>query len=249
MTRALLAALAVALIALLPQPPAATAAGGLSITPAVLERVAQPGSVGSIRVTNGTGQPIDIVAAARPWMQARSGAVRPNVRRRLGQVRLSAPRFRLGAGQSRTIQASLIGRPAAHSVYGAVEVIGTPRGARPRNGIVARYRLLASLRLNPPPPRRRLRVQVGAVRLAGATLRVRLRNRGNTVLPITGSVRITGATGTLRTTITGRRILPGATVDVRQRTARLQRGRYAVTIRLSQGGRTVATVTRPVRAR
>lgn len=227
------------------------AAGGLSLAPAFLEREAQPGAVGSFRVANGSGETVAVTVRARPWIQARSGAVRPNGRRTLPQVRLGATAFTLAPGASRTVSATLTSTPPSGSVYGAIDVIGTPQDARPRNGIVARYRLLGGLRLNPPAAQRRRRVRVGVARVSGAGgagVLVPVRNAGNTVEPVTGSARITGATGTLRSTIAAQRILPGGLVDLRLRRGRLQPGRYTARITLRQGGRQVAAVTRVFRA-
>jgi hypothetical protein len=164
-------------------------------------------------------------------------------------VRLSASAFTLAPGAARAVSATLLSRPASGSLYGAIDVIGTPRGARPRKGILARYRLLGGLRLTPTVAQRRLRVRVGAPRADGKGVVIPVRNTGNTVEPLTGSARIIGATGTLRATIAAQRILPGALVDVRVRRGRLQAGRYTAAVTLRQGGRPVAMVTRTFRVR
>jgi hypothetical protein len=226
-----------------------TAAGGLSIAPAFLEHEAQQGPVGEIRVANGSAKALAITVRARPWIQERSGAVRPEGRTTLPQVRLNATTFTLAPGEARSVSATLLSRPASGSLYGAVDVLGTPRGARPRNGILARYRLLGGLRLTPAAAQRRLRVRVGTPRADGHGVVVPVRNRGNTVEPLTGSARIVGATGTLRATIAAQRILPGGLVDLRVRRGRLPAGRYTVAISLRQGGRQVASVTRALRER
>ncbi|HEX5926965.1 MAG TPA: hypothetical protein VFY45_24280 [Baekduia sp.] len=226
-----------------------TAAGGLSIAPAFLEHEAQPGSVGQIRVANGSAKALTVTVRARPWIQERGGAVRPDGRRTLGQVRLSATTFTLAPGEARTVSATLLSRPAFGSLYGTIDVLGTPQGARPRNGILARYRLLGGLRLNPSAAQRRLRVRVGAPRIDTKGVVVPVRNTGNTVEPLTGSTRILGATGTLRGTIASQRILPGGLVDVGLRRGRLQAGRYTAAVTVRQGGRQVAKVTRTFRVR
>jgi hypothetical protein len=226
---------------------ATLAAGGLSIAPAFLEHEAQAGPVGEVRVANGSAKPMAITVRVRPWIQPRSGAVRPDGGRTLRQVRLSATAFTLAPGEVRTVSATLLSRPAAGSLYGAIDVLGTPQGPRPRNGVLARSRLLGGLRLNPPAAQRRLRVRVGAARggTRGAVLAVR--STGNTVEPLTGSARIAGATGTLRGSIAGQRVLPGAVVDLRLSGERLQPGRYTAAVTLRQGGRQVAQVTRRFR--
>jgi hypothetical protein len=226
-----------------------TAAGGLSIAPAFLEHEAQQGPVGQLRVTNGSAKTLTVTVRARPWIQDRGGAVTPDDRKTLTQVRLSATSFTLAPGQERSVSAALAARPAAGSLYGALDVLGVPQGARPRNGIVARYRLLGGLRLNPAAAQRRLRVRAGAPRADAKGVVVPVRNTGNTVEPLTGSARIVGATGTQRATIAAQRILPGGLVDVRLRRGRLQAGRYSAAITLRQGGRQVAQVTRSFRVR
>ena len=108
-----------------------TAAGGLSIAPAFLEHEAQPGPVGQIRVANGSAKALAVTVRARPWIQERGGAVRPDGRRTLAQVRLSATTFTLAPGEARTVSAALLSRPAAGSLYGTLDVLGTPQGTRP----------------------------------------------------------------------------------------------------------------------
>ncbi len=224
------------------------AAGGLSIAPAFLEHEARQGPVGEIRVANGSAKALTVTVRARPWIQERGGGVRPDGRRTLAQVRLGATTFTLAPGEARKVSATLPARPGSGSLYGAIDVIGTPQGARPRNGILARYRLLGGLRLNPAAAQRRLRVRVGAPRGDRGGVVVPVRNTGNTVEPLTGSARIVGATGTLRATIAAQRILPGGLVEVRLRRGRLQAGRYTAAVTLRQGGRQVAKVTRSFRS-
>lgn len=249
MQRVIVAALAAAAVAAASNTATAAAAGGLSVAPAILEREAQRGPVGAIRIANDSARAVTVTLRGRPWIQARNGTVRADPRRGLAPVRLSVTAFSLAPGASRAVTASLIASLPSASLYGAIEVIGTPQGPRPRNGIVARYRLLGVLRLNPPRTERRLRVRVGAARADGAGVVLAVRNAGNTVEPLMGSASISGAAGTVRTTIAGHRILPGALVDVRLRRGRLQPGRYTASVTLRQGGRRVATVTRQFRVR
>lgn len=58
--------------------------GGLSISPGIFEHVANPGSVGSIKISNTTGKSMAVRVALRPWLQSRSGEVSPNRGRMLG---------------------------------------------------------------------------------------------------------------------------------------------------------------------
>jgi len=226
-----------------------TAAGGLSIAPAFLEHEAQPGAVGQLRIANGSTKAIAVTVRARPWIQERSGAVRPDGGKTLAQVKLSLTAFTLKPGETRSVSAALVARPGSGSLYGAIDVLGTPQGPRPRNGILARYRLLGGLRLNPAMAQRRLRVRVGAPRGDAKGVVVGVRNAGNTVEPLTGSARIVGAIGTLRATIAPQRVLPGGLVEVRLRRGHLQAGHYTAAVTLRQGGRQVAKVTRAFRVR
>ena len=47
---------------------------------------------------------------------------------------------------------TLGGAPAGGSLYGALEVIGLPRNAATRKGVVTGYRLIGALRYNPATP-------------------------------------------------------------------------------------------------
>lgn len=224
--------------------PAVAAVGGLSVTPAFLEGPAQPGPVGTFRLENGSAEPIAVTVRTREWVQSGTGAVRAHARRALPGVRLAAGSFQLSPGQSRTVSVSLARRPRSGSVYGALEVIGVPQGARRPGAVLTRYRLLSGLRLNPTAGAERLRTRVGPARQRGRLTTLRVSNRGNTIRPVTGSARITGPTGTLRGSIDEQRILPGRTVDVRLRSGRLPAGSYSARVTLEQGGRRVAVVTR-----
>lgn len=225
-----------------------TAAGGLSIAPAILEHPAILGSIGQLRVANGSNRTISIRVHTRPWTQSRTGAVDAIPRKTLKHLRLGATTFTLAPGTSRTITATLRSRPSGGSLYGAIEVIGTPQGGT-TNGVRAKYRLLGSLRLNPSSSARRLRLRIGTTTPTTTGATVAVRNLGNTVEPITGSVRIASAAGTLRSSIAAQRILPGAVVNLPIQRSRLRSGTYKATITLRQAGRQVATATRTFRVR
>ena len=222
----------------------ATAAGGLSISPSVLETTAEPGRVGAITIANTSSMPMLVSVRAHPWRQPRSGVAVSDVRRSLGGVRLNASSFRLAAGARRAIGVSLLRTPPGGSLYGNLEVVGTPQGPRPANGIRTRYRLIGALRLNPPAAARVLRVEIGRIKQRGRTAVVAVHNAGNSVTPVAGSIRIVGGAGVVRTTIAEARILPGKTVDVSLRSGRLQAGRYVADVTLRQGRTNVGKVKR-----
>jgi hypothetical protein len=235
--------------------PQALGAGGLSMTPAIIEHLATPGAVGSVVVSNATKGPLAITLTPRPWRQARSGAVAPNRRKKLtSQVRVSAGSFSLPAGAKRTVALTLIRTGAGRSVYGSLEIVGTPPKPKKKAGIIAAFRLVGSLRLNPPAAARALRLALGAARVTGKgakrKIAVALTNRGNTVDPITGSARITGSRGSRTVSVTAKRIVPGATIDLPLGAVKgLAKGSYRVRVGLFQGGKAVLTQTRKFRIR
>jgi len=232
---------------------ALAARGGLAITPGILEHVARPGGVGSVKVANTTSGPMTVRLAVRPWTQRRGGAVAPNRRRTLDKVRPNRRAFALRAGASRTVRLSLARRPARGSLYGAIEVTGTPR--RGGKNVKVAYRLVSSLRLFPLASARRYRAKPrrlfehGSVRRGALLLAVK--NAGNTIDPIGGRVRISGRGHLLKGVVSPTTILPGATVNLRLTRLRgtLPRGSYTVAARLTQAGRRVGGVKQRVRLR
>lgn len=235
--------------------PQALAAGGLSISPALVEHLAQPGTVGSIEIKNTTSVPLAIKVAARPWRQARSGAVAPDRRKTLAkQVRVSAGSFTLAPGASRSVAFTLLRAPSGGSLYGAMEVIGTPPKPKKRAGIIAAYRLVGSLRLNPAAARRTLRLKLSAPRVVGKgakrAIKAALRNTGNTVDPVTGTARVSGSRGSRTLSIAAKRIVPGATIDLPLGAVKgLPKGSYRARISLFQAGKPVLSTTRRFRIR
>jgi hypothetical protein len=230
----------------------ANAARGLSLTPQRVERTARVGVTGSVTLVNSTGRPLRITARVRPWKQARGGTVTPDTRRTLSrQVALSPSAFKLAAGAGRTVSIRLKRHPGGGSLYGGIDVVGVPVGAKPLNGIVPRYRLVGSLRLNPVKPV--LRVRPGHLKVTGRSgrhaLLLPVRNRGNTLEPVGGRVTLLGPSGTRLNTLKPIRIVPRRAVNLTLGTNRgllrgQPRGRYAAAVTLTQGGRTVLRTTR-----
>ncbi len=230
------------------------ASGGLSVTPGILEHVAQPGGGGSLKVSNTTSRPMKVSLAVRPWLQSRSGSVAPNRRRVLGKVRPNRLSFGLRAGGTRTVRLRLARRPKGRSLYGAVEVTGTPKRRRGK-GVRIAYRLVTSLRLYPPAGARRFRARPGRLFEHGTVrhgaLFLAVKNAGNTIDPIGARVRISGHRHTLSGVVAPKTILPGATVNLRLTRLRgtLPRGRYRIGVRLTQAGHGVGGFRRGVRLR
>jgi hypothetical protein len=230
------------------------AGGGLSISPGIFEHLASRGSVGSITISNTTSTSMAVSVALRPWLQGRSGEVSPNRRAALSEVRLSVSSFTLGAGSARTVGVSLARTPAGQSQYGAIEVVGTPPGHTAK-GIKLAYRLVSSLRLDPPTGAQSFHARAGGLIEQGSTrhgtLLLAVSNTGNTIVPIGGSALISGQGRSLRAAAKTKAIVPGQTVNVplAELLGSLPAGRYTVTVGLSQGGHGLGTVTRTIELR
>lgn len=233
----------------------AIAAGGLSSSPAYVEHVAAVGQVGTVTVNNTTSKPLNITVTPRPWLQSRTAAVSPNRKKTLlAQVSLNARSFTLTPNTSKVITVSLLKVPASKALYGSIEVLGLPTdAAKAKNGIVAGYSLISSLRLTPTPAARKMRLQVGGARLkttGSAKNRSKsawtgIRNNGNTVDPISGTVLLKGPRGTVRHKLAGKRVLPGAIVDYKLGTLRgYPHGNYVASISLVQGAKRYKTIVR-----
>jgi hypothetical protein len=225
----------------------ALGAGGLSISPAIVEHAATPGPVGAVTVTNTSDAPLKVTVVARPWAQSSAGAVTPNERASLAsQIALSAGAFSLAAGHSQVVNVSLRAKPANGSLYGNIEVLALPTTPPTQTGVSIGYRLIDSLRLDPAVPR--LKVTVGRVIVHGGRAGVALvavHNNGNTIDPIGGTARTAGPGRKLSAKISPVRILPGATVDlVVARLSGQRAGKHTATLRLTQRGKVVATTSR-----
>jgi hypothetical protein len=226
-----------------------TAAGGLAMTPVVIEQTAKAGSATTVTVANRSAHTLAVTVAARPWTQSVTGAAEPNRRETLSNVGVSASAFTLKARTKRAVTVTLQSVPSVGYEYGALEVIGLPPGADSQKGIVTGYRLVGNLRMDPATPVLKLSTgKVTTVNLDGTrTLALPVTNRGNTVKPITGNVDLKGPLGTRNSSIRSVRILPGKTVDVPLRSTKgLAAGAYKATVELDQGGQTT-TVHRNVR--
>jgi hypothetical protein len=236
-----------------PSAPRATAAqGGVAVTPAILQTTARRGASGSATITNNSGRRLRFTVRARPWRQARNGDVAANRSRTLGGVSVSATRFTLDNGASRTVNVTLNRVPSRGSQYGALDAVGKP--TRRRRGINVAYNLVSSLRFNPTPSARRLRLSAGKARVTGRgssrALVLRVRNRGNTVDPVSGTVDVSGSGGGRSGGITSTAILPGKMINLKLTSLRgFRRGRYTASVTLAQTGRNRLSVTRSFRIR
>jgi hypothetical protein len=235
--------------------PAETASGeGLSVAPGIFEHTANRGSVGSLKISNTTSVPMTVKVVLRPWAQAPSGEVSPNRHHRLADVRLTASSFALPARASRTIGFSLRRIPRGRSLYGAIEVTGAPH-RKARGGVKLAYRLVSSLRLDPPKRAQSFHAKAGRLVEHGSighgTLLLAVRNRGNTIVPIGGSVHIGCSGHSLSAKAKAKMIVPGRIVNVplAELPGTLSRGRCTVTVALTQGGHGLGTVRRTMELR
>ncbi len=230
---------------------ALAAGGGLSVFPGILEHVASRGGVGALKISNTTSSAMGIKIALRPWVQSRGGEVAPNRGRTLGEVRPTTSSFTLPAGSSRSVGIILTRRPSGRSQYGAVEVTGAPT-RRVSNGINLAYRIVNSLRLDAPKGAQSYRAEAGVLVQQGGyrhgTLLIAVRNTGNTIVPIGGKARISGQGHSLSANARAEAILPGGIVNVplTELTGSLSKGRYTVSVALSQGGHSLGTVNRTI---
>jgi hypothetical protein len=225
----------------------AVAAGGLSVSPNPLIVTARAGATGHATITNSTSRKLRITVRARPWRQKSNGDVTANRSRTLSGVRVRGSKFTLVPGSSRTVSVTLRRVPSRRSQYGALDVLGKP--VKRRKGINIAYRLVSSVRFNPTAGKRRLRLSVGSTGARSGMLRLKVRNRGNTVDPVGGTVSISGPSGRSGG-IAPKPILPGRAIRLPLlSTSGLRRGSYTAFITLAQAGRNMISVTRHFRIR
>src|SRR3954447_26107113 len=97
--------------------------GGVSITPAVVEKTAKRGNVGSFTVKNTTKDTLRVTVMVRPWIQNRSTAqVALNKRASLAPyVKASPQTFNLAPGQ-RNVTLNMRRMTASGSLYAGFQV-------------------------------------------------------------------------------------------------------------------------------
>jgi len=239
--------LGIAAATMLGTAPTAAVAAGFSMSPSIAQTTAAAGASTSVTISNSTGRPLKVTVRARPWSQNRSGAVAANRTKRLAGVTVRSSSFTMASGSKRTVSVTMNRLPAARSLYGALEVVGRP--VKTTKGINVAYRLIPSLRFNPSSGARKISLSAGGAKVASRAVVLPVRNRGNTVDPVSGSVSISGGGSGRSSSLRSVRVLPGKTVNF-DLTARrgLRAGSYAATVTLRQGGRTTR-VTRRFRIR
>jgi hypothetical protein len=220
--------------------------GGLSVNPAIVERDANPGPIGTYTVANRSGAALAVTVTPRPWVQAASGKVSANRRAQLPGVSVSQSTFTLAPGEERAVGVTLNAAPAGGALYGAVEIVGLPADHATRKGVVLGYRLVATIRAHPANPT--IGLVAGKAKATKGTAVIPVRNTGNTIDQVTGSVTLKGSRGSRNRSIQAVRILPGKQIQIPVGTA-LARGSYTATLRLNQRGRRVVNVTKRFRVR
>ena len=218
--------------------------GGVSISPAIVEKTAKRGTVGSITVKNTTKDTMRVTVNVRPWIQNRAtGGVALNTRASLSPyVRASPATFNLAPGQ-RTVRLRMVRMTASGSLYAGFQVFAKQARAKARNGIIPQWDLRGKLRLN--PARKRPNLKLGSTRVLGAgnnrSLILEVRNLGNTLDSVGGTVNITGPTPR-NANVPGIPVVPGQVVQLKGGSLRgMKPGNYTASWSITQGGRRYTT--------
>ena len=214
--------------------------GGVSITPAVVEKTAKRGNVGSFTVKNTTKDTLRVTVMVRPWIQNRSTAqVVLNKRASLAPyVKASPQTFNLAPGQ-RTVRLNMRRMTASGSLYAGFQVFAKQVRAKARNGIIPQWDLVGRVRLN--PARKNPNLRVGATDVVGRgngrQLILAVRNIGNTLDPVGGTVAIKGPTPR-NATIPQVSVVPGQVVYLKGGSLRgMKGGNYSATWSVTMGGK------------
>jgi hypothetical protein len=222
------------------------AAGGVGVTPSILQHVAKRGNVGTVTIENTTKDFLIMTVTVRPWKQGANGVVSADMKHTLSTyVRPDVASFNLAPGSKKPISMILRKIPKSGSLYGAISIFGKPKNAKNRNGIIAQYQLNSSMRLD--PARKHFNLKIGNTLYVAKSVLVGVRNNGNTVDPIGGTVTIKGKTSTVGQV----RIVPGHVVNVRLASIAgtgIKPGVYPAQIKLTQSGKTFS-VTRNFRVK
>ena len=239
-------ALALSVAALAAAAALAAGSSGMLLSPPLLSHAAVAGNVGSMTVTNGTGQTMKTSVTAHPWLQATGGLASPNQAASLPGVRLSASSFTLAPGASKTFSLTLTKAPSQGSLYGNVDVVSLPTKRTAGSGVTFGYRLIGSLRLT--PLHARVSGRVGSVIVSGThrsgRLSLAITNTGNLLATSGGSLYIRSGRAGANASISGINILPGATVyaPFMALDGVLPAGKYTLTGGVLLAGRRIAAV-------
>lgn len=214
----------------------AHAAGGLSVTPAILEHRAALGNVGSLTLNNTTNETLKITVNVRPWRQELNGRVLTDPRATFNRyVRATRRTFAIRGGGKVPVRFRMVRRTGSGSLYGSVDIFGKPTRTKGRKGIIPQYRLVSSLRLHPRS--KTIKLRTGAPQVRNRTFVLPVRNLGNTIDPVSGTYRLSGP-GSRSGSLKSVSVVPGRLVALGlASTAGLEKGRYTLTASLAQGGK------------
>jgi hypothetical protein len=218
------------------------AAGGLSVTPAVLEHQAKVGKVGSLTLNNTTNETLRVTVRVRPWLQQLNGNVFTDPRSTFSRyVRATRQSFTIAGGAKVPVNFNMLRRTSSGSLYGNVDILGKPVNTKGRKGIIPQFRLISSLRLH--PARASVRLRTGAAQIRGGAFLLPVRNLGNTIEPVGGTYKLSGP-GTRSGSIAAVRVIPGKLVGLNLGSTRgMKKGRYTITASLLQAGKRVSART------
>jgi hypothetical protein len=238
MSRRLAAPMVLASLGVLGVASTASAAGGLSVSPSLLEHRARVGTVGSLTLNNTTNESLKVSVTVRPWLQQLNGSVFSDPRSTFTRyVRATRTSFTMRAGARVPVTFRMLRRTSSGSLYGNVDILGKPVHTKNRKGIIPQYRLISSLRLH--PSRRSVKLRTGAAQIRSGGFILPVRNLGNTIEPVTGSYRLSGPSSRSGS-IAGVRVIPGKLVGLNLGSTRgMKRGRYTVTATVVQAGKRV----------
>ena len=214
--------------------------GGVSITPAVVEKTAKRGNVGTFTVKNTTKDTLRVTVMVRPWIQNRSTAqVVLNKRASLAPFVVASPQtFNLAPGE-RKVNLNMRKMTSSGSLYAGFQVFAKQVKPTARNGIIPQWDLVGRVRLN--PARKNPNLRVGATDVVGKgdgrQLILAVRNTGNTLDPVGGTVTIKGPTARTAT-IPQVSVVPGQVVYLKGGSLKgMKGGNYTATWAVTMGGK------------
>jgi hypothetical protein len=235
-TRRLVAPVVVACAGVLASAATAHAAGGLSVTPAVLEHSATRGTVGAMTLNNSTNETLRVTVTVRPWRQELNGNVLSDLTNTLSRyVRATHTTYTLRAGQKRPVTLRAYHIPHGGSLYGGVDVFGKPTNTKGRKGIIPQYRIISKLRLN--ASHKIYKWRTGAAQIRQGAVILPVRNLGNSIDPIGGTYSITGPSGRSGT-MKAIAALPTKLIGLNLGYTRgMKKGTYTINATVTQGNR------------
>src|SRR6266511_2904976 len=227
---------------------------GLVLSPSRVETVASPGlRLGPFSLLNQTSTGYGVRVFPVLLAQDRQGGITvgdegPSLRRARRFLGSTATAFDLPPGAEHSATGVVKRIPRSGGLYGGLLFEARPKRTQ-RQQIISVLRLNASVWLDPPLDRRRVRIDAARIHAEQAgkgriRLVVPVTNRGNAYLGAHGRVRVLDPGGDVRAAarLSRARILPGATVELSGIIdERLPPGTYPLEATLRMAGETAAT--------